>query len=395
MSGYILCDTTTRDYLLPFTYTRPIADCRTGILTIRQKWEYWLKKATSTLTVDHLSERFPLKILDDNFWINGALIPDPGILEAMGKLNPGEQLTAGSTWLLTRCGEMESFRHSSGVRRIDYPEAFTLVKYPWDLSGRNNRLIRDDFMLMTGGRASADAGPGNTIITPENVFIEPGASVSCATINATEGPVYIGKDATIMEGALIRGPFALLDGATVKMGARIYGATTVGPHAVVGGEIKNSVLFGYSNKGHDGYLGDAVIGEWCNLGAGTNCSNLKNNISPVKIWNESGQVFTEAGVKCGMLMGDFSRTGIGTMINTGSLIGVSCNVFGAGFPPGYLPSFLWGGSDGLQEYRFQNALRDAEAWKQLKGERLSGPEKKVLDYVFNHTLSYRKYLLKS
>jgi UDP-N-acetylglucosamine diphosphorylase/glucosamine-1-phosphate N-acetyltransferase len=395
MTGYILCDTATRDCLLPFTYTRPVADCRTGILTIREKWEFWLKQAVSTLTADYLSERYPLETTEDNFFINSSLIPDTRIVEALHTLKSGEQLVAGNDWLMTRCNSPEAFYENNKMRSKEYHHSCMLIRYPWEISQQNAKLLRDDFEMLTRGRASGEIDRTNTVLSSGNVFIEEGAQVLCATLNASSGPIYIGRNAQVMEGSLIRGPFALCEGATVKMGTKIYGATTVGPDSVVAGEITNSVFFGYSNKGHDGFVGNAVIGEWCNLGAATNCSNLKNNMNPVKIWNESMQSFMIAGPRCGMLMGDFSRSGINTMFNTGSQIGVSCNVFGADFPPVYLSSFLWGGNKDLAEYDLDKALRDAGLWKQLKGSQLTLQEQKILKYIFNQTIPYRKHLLNS
>jgi UDP-N-acetylglucosamine diphosphorylase/glucosamine-1-phosphate N-acetyltransferase len=395
MAAYILCDTPARDQMLPFTHTRPLADCRAGILTIREKWEHRLKTATSTLTAAYLAERYPMKPDgEDNFLINGALLPDAALLEAMARLQAGEQLVSGDDWLMTR-SSVASAPGAQGGRPVAYPHPFTLLRHPWELWQKNDRLLREDFFMLTQGRSSAPLPSSNTVLSPENIFVEQGASVSCAVLNASTGPIYIGRGATILEGAVIRGPFALLDGATVKMGAAIYGATTVGPFSVAGGEIKNSILSGYSNKSHYGYLGDAVLGEWCNLGAGTCCSNLKNNLMTVRVFNEASGQFAEAGKKCGMMMGDFSRTGIGTLLNTGTVIGVSCHVFGGGLPPVWLPSFSWGGAAGLTEYKLPEALRDAAAWKQLKGKSLGDDEKAILNRVFNHTLSHRKQFIKS
>lgn len=395
MSCYILCDTATRDYLLPFTYTRPVADCRVGISTIREKWERLLGQSTSTLTVDYLAEKYPLKTESDNFWINGALIPDDRLLEALVKLEPGQKLMAGNTCLITRCESLKAYESKSGLKRIDHHYDHLIIQYPWDISQNNGRELVADFTRITRGRTGCDTGETNRILHPENIFIEENASVLHATLNATDGPIYIGKDASIMEGALIRGPFALGEGAVVKMGAKIYGATTIGPCSTAGGEIKNSVLFGYSNKGHDGYLGDAVIGEFCNLGANTSCSNLKNNVGYINIWNVLDQSYTVAGIKCGVIMGDYSRTGINTMLNTGTLIAVSCNLYGADFPPRYIPSFCWGGASGFEEYRLPNALRDADAWKKLKNKQLTPEDKTILEKVFHKTVSYRKHFIHS
>lgn len=393
MQGYILCDTATRDYLLPFTYTRPVADCRIGITTIREKWEYLLKQPTSTLTIDYLASKFPLKTTEDNIWINAMVIPDNHLIEAMNRLKPNEELTAGNAWLMTRCSSLDTFRHKSGFKHVAYNRPYLHIQYPWDISQQNEQVLRNDFFLLTHSRVSEKPDKTNHLINPEHIFIEKGATVLCSVLNASTGPIYIGKNATVMEGALIRGPFSLGEGATVKMGAKIYGATTIGPQSIAGGEIKNSVIFGYSNKGHDGYLGDAVIGEWCNLGANTTCSNLKNNIGYINIWNVFDQSYTVAGTKCGVIMGDYSRTGINTMINTGTLITISCNIYGSDFPPRYLPSFIWGGAKGFEEYALHNAIRDAAAWKKLKNESLTNEDKTILETIFHKTISYRKHLI--
>jgi UDP-N-acetylglucosamine diphosphorylase/glucosamine-1-phosphate N-acetyltransferase len=253
------------------------------------------------------------------------------------------------------------------------------LHYSWDLFRLNGQAIDIDFGLLTSGRRSAPLSPSVQTICPDNIFIEPGAILSHCILNASAGPIYIGKNAEVMEGATIRGPFALCEGAVVKMGARIYGATTVGPYSTVGGEIKNSVIFGYSNKGHDGYLGDSVIGEWCNLGAGTSNSNLKNNAGDVKVWSPSRSTFIAAGIKCGLIMGDYSRSAINTSFNTGTLVGVCCNIFGEGLTPKFIPSFSWGFG---AKYEFKKALRDIGNWKALKGQTLADPEILTLNRIY-------------
>lgn len=385
MTSYILCDTASRHLLFPFTLMRPAADCRAGILTIREKWEYLLHQATSTLTENYLSEKFPIEEKKDNFFINGALIPNEDLLDALHHLKREESLFSENTWLASRCDSSESFSQSSRFEKIHYGQPFTLIRYPWDITRFNDLLLRDDFLLITQGRISQRPDASVKIFSPENVFAEEGAVLNDVTINASAGPVYIGKDALIMEGTLIRGPLAIGEKAVLKMGTRIYGATTIGHHSVVGGEIKNSVIFGFSNKAHDGYLGDAVIAEWCNLGAGTSCSNMKNNAGQVKVWNENEQRFLEAGQKCGMMMGDYSRSGINTMINTGTVTGVSCNIFNAGFPPTYIPSFSWISSGKTEKYALEKVICDAGAWMQLKGKKLDKKTEHVLRKLYGQS----------
>jgi len=254
---------------------------------------------------------------------------------------------------------------------------------PWHIFQQNGEALVDDFALLSAGRTSQPIPPSVQAIAPENIFIEEGAILQYCTLNASSGPIYIGRNAEVMEGSLIRGPFALCEGATVKLGSKIYGATTIGPYSIVGGEIKNAVMLGYSNKGHDGYLGDAVIGEWCNLGAGTSNSNLKNNASEVKAWSAKDRQYIPAGTKCGLLMGDYSRAAINTSFNTGTVVGVCCNVFGEGLTPKFIPSFSWG-YDNKERYELEKALRDIESWKRFKGRQLSDAEKQNLKHIFDN-----------
>lgn len=380
MSAYILCDT-SRESFFPFTYTRPVADCRLGIFTIREKWQHWLQQPASTLTSDILSSKYPLNTEKDNYWINGALAPDKALIEALKQLKPGERLMAGDQWLMTRCQDLDAFYDISSQKAVSYKHPFLLVKYPWDFFQKNDEALRSDYLMLTKGRTSFQLHESVQVLG-EDVFIEEGAEILCSSLNALTGPVYIGKNTVIMEGCHIRGPFALCEGSVVKMGAKIYGATTVGPKSMVGGEVKTTMIFGYSNKAHEGFLGDAVLGEWCNLGGGTSCSNLKNNAGDIKIWNEGKQAFVNAGNKCGILMGDFSRTGINTMINTATVMGISCNVFGGDFPPKDIPSFSWGGAEKLEKYQLEKAVRDAKRWMQLKGMTMDTVTEEIVRNIY-------------
>lgn len=320
----------------------------------------------------------------DCFMIHGNLLPDPALVRAVKKLKAGEFLSSnGNSGIVYRISKKEVYkRHQVKVTRaVPYEGELQVLKYPWDIFQMNDRAIRQDFVLLTKKRKSQPIPKNCVVIGREEVFIEKGARVQHCTLNASAGPIYIGRDAEVMEGSMIRGPFALGEKACVKMGAKIYGATTAGPYSIIAGEIKNSVIFGYSNKAHDGYLGDSVIGEWCNMGAGTTNSNLKNNAGTVRIWTVQGE--REAGMKCGVLMGDYSRTAINTSINTGTVIGVCCHVAGAGLSPKYIPNFSWG-SDGLTRYDFQRALQDMDGWKKLKNQSLSDQEKTILKYIFDH-----------
>lgn len=267
------------------------------------------------------------------------------------------------------------------VEIINKKETCRYVQYPWDIFQYNDWALRNDFAWVTKNRISQKISATNQVIVPGNIFIEEGAIVECSIINASTGPVYIGKNATIMEGCIIRGPFALCEGATLKMGARVYGATTIGPYCSAGGEIKNSVLFGYSNKAHDGYLGDSVIGEWCNLGAGTTNSNVKNTAGEVKMWSNAAKDFIGVGVKAGLIMGDYSRAAINTAFNTGTVVGVCCNIFSEGFPPKLVSDFTWGN----EKYQFEKAIQDIDNWKKLKGQSITEEEKNILQQLYNQS----------
>jgi UDP-N-acetylglucosamine diphosphorylase/glucosamine-1-phosphate N-acetyltransferase len=389
MAGFTLWDPPSRESLFPFTYTRPVSECRTGILTIREKWELLLGTPVSHTENTGDGDAFP-DGAPGQISLNGSVIPDEELVTAVRALAPGESLFYKDTLV----GHHHGDDTASPVRR-SYDGPVILMIRPWDLVHLNDREIREDFRRLTRGRVSGAPDPDSRILNPQQVFIEPGARLSCCVINAGDGPVYIGKNAVVMEGALIRGPFALGEGGVVKMGTRIYGATTVGPRSVAGGEIKNSILDAFSNKGHDGYLGDSLIGRWCNLGAGTSCSNLKNNLKPVRILDEATGAYLKVGLKCGLLMGDFSRTAVNTTFHTGSVVGVSTHVFTSAAPPTFLTSFLWAGDDGTTEYELEKALRDADAWKKLKGAVLTETERTLLKRVFAQTSSYRKSFLNS
>jgi UDP-N-acetylglucosamine diphosphorylase/glucosamine-1-phosphate N-acetyltransferase len=381
--NYILFDTPARDLLYPFTYTRPVAACRVGILTIQEKWELWLGTGVSHFTVSYLQEKFPLRLgaADTvHVLINGHVLPDQSLVDAIAALQPGQELYR-ENHLLAKAVPGNDLTLPAEDRK-DYTGTVSSIELPWHLFSMNDKAIRDDFQRLTAGRTSAPVSSTNQVVGPEAIFIEPGAVIECSVLNAGTGPVYIGRNAQVMEGCLIRGPFALGEGAALKMGTKVYGATTLGPGCTGGGEIKNVIMFGYSNKGHDGYLGDAVIGEWCNLGANTTCSNLKNNAGTVKIWIEARGEAWPAGRKCGTLMGDHSRCGINTMLNTGTVIGVSCNIFGGDFPPKFVPSFSWGGRDPEERYRLQEALRDATAWMDFKGREMTDADRRLMAAVY-------------
>ncbi len=374
--------------LHPFTLTRQIQDIRIGILTIREKWEMMLGLPSFDKKEDDYKDLQRSVHIDEAvedgvcYMIHGNVLPTPKLVKAIRRLQHGEFITTNSGTGIVYCFTKNEIvdRHKIKVgKAVTIKEEIKTIQYPWDIFQLNDWAIRQDFALLTKKRKSQPISKTNKVTKASQVFIEKGAKMEHCIINASTGPVYIGKGAAIMEGCIIRGPFAMGEEACLKMGAKVYGATTLGPRCVVGGEIKNSVLFGYSNKAHGGYLGDSVVGEWCNMGAGTTNSNLKNNASDVKIWTPKGEM--NAGSKCGVMMGDYSRTAVNTAINTGTVIGVSCNIFGQGLTPKYIPNFSWG-SEGVKRYELEKALLDIEGWKKLKGQTITDDEKSILKYIF-------------
>jgi UDP-N-acetylglucosamine diphosphorylase/glucosamine-1-phosphate N-acetyltransferase len=376
----VLFDTLNRKKLFPFTYNHAIADIRMGIFKCYERWQQLTGEEVFSYTTAYLQPLYKSVPAGEHIWVDATIVGDKKLLERVLYLGSGELLGDENGLIAARSTD-DSFLQSATT--VNYANV-KRIEHPWQLFQWNDEILRSDFELITAGKKSAPISSTNTVIQPENIFIEAGANVEYAFLNASTGPIYIAKDAVIMEGAMIRGPFAMLSNAHVKMGTRIYGATTLGPCCVAGGEIKNVVMQGYSNKSHDGYLGDSVIGEWCNMGAGTSNSNVKNTGGNVKIWNPQAEMLTEVGQKCGVIMGDYSRTAINTSINTGSFIGLCCNIFGEGFPPKMVPNFTWGGK-GLSKYEFEKALSDIENWKKMKFSSLTTEEATVLKYIFDDT----------
>lgn len=392
--NYILFDDSTRTNLLPLTFTRPVADIRIGILTIREKWEKMLNSKTSSKTQTYLAEKFPLEfsIEEDNIWINGSFCPNEELLKELSSLNPDEALYVAGILLAVNTGDLQLEETKLDLyKKIESHSKPIQIQHPWDIFSKNGDAIKTDFELITKGRKSITLSKTNQVLAPENIFVEEGATIECAILNASTGPIYIGKDAEIMEGAIVRGPFALCEHASLKLGAKVYGPTTVGPYSKVGGEVNNSVIIGYSNKGHDGFLGNSVLGEWCNIGADSNNSNLKNNYAEVKLWNYEQEKFVATGLTfCGLIMGDHSKCGINTMFNTGTVIGVNANIFGAGFPRNFVPSFSWGGAAGFTTYKLKDAFEVAERVFERRGKTFDETEKNILTHVFELTEKYRK-----
>ncbi|HET7817787.1 MAG TPA: GlmU family protein [Bacteroidia bacterium] len=376
-----------RNQLLPITFTRPVCDIRIGILTIREKWEKYLKAKTSTLTEEYLNKKFPLIEKTQNLLINGSICPNQKLLKDILSLKTGDALYSGDTLVAINTSSADITKYKSKKETNSF---YLQVKNLWDIFQKNGKAIEDDFTLLTKGKKSQKLNKNNQVVNPKNIFIEKGAKVECAILNASTGPIYIAGDAEVMEGSIIRGPFSLGEHSQVKMGAKIYGPTTIGPESKVGGEINNSVIFGYSNKAHDGFLGNSVIGEWCNIGADSNNSNLKNNYANVKLWNYTTEKFENTGLTfCGLIMADHSKCGINTMFNTGTVVGVNANVFGAGFPRNFIPDFSWGGAAGFTTYKLNDAFATAEKVLQRRNKSLNDTEKEILSKVSEMTEKYR------
>ena len=390
--NYILFDSDVRDTLLPFTYTKPVADIRIGILTIREKWEKRLGLTTTTITADYLEEKYPMVEMEENILINASFCPTESLVEKVKNLSKNEAIFKGEDVLAFHTTQSQEEVDFDTYTQIEFDEELIQIKNTSDIFTHNGKAIQQDFNLITAERTSETIPAGIQVINPGNIFIEEGAQILFSTLNASEGPIYIGKDALIMENSSIRGPFAMCENAVVKMGAKIYKDTTIGPFSKVGGEISNAVIFGYSSKGHDGYLGNSVIGEWCNLGAGTNNSNLKNNYSEVKLWNYETERFAKTGLQfCGLMMGDHSKCAISTMFNTGTVVGVSANLFGSGFPRNFTPSFSWGGAAGYETFQMNKVSEVVTAVMKRKNLVFDAVDQKILDHVFEETKQYRNF----
>jgi len=391
-------DPVIRAKLLPFTYTRPVADIRIGILTIREKWDKYLSTSSFTITESYLSGKYPFQVSESNLIINGSFLPNKALCDTIKNLVLGRAISTTNGELIAARlphGSANNFVPAETLKDVEteiFSKEVVRIENPWDIFLKNDTALKDDFDLLRNGRKSEKVADTNLVIGEENLFVEPGAVVNGAILNTTTGPVYIGKDTEVMEGSIIRGPFALCDHAVLKLGTKIYGATTIGPYSKIGGEVNNSVIFGYSNKAHDGFLGNSVIGEWCNLGAGTNNSNLKNNYTNVKLWNYQTESFEDTGLQfCGLFMGDHSKCGINTMFNTGTVVGVSANTFGSGFPRNFIPSFSWGGASGFATFNLGKASETAELVMARRDKGFDENEQKIFSEVFQITAKYRSF----
>jgi len=389
--NYILFDGTVRNQLLPFTYTRPVADIRIGILTIREKWEKYLGFATTTVTEDYLSEKYPMVELEQNILINASVLPTEKLVNSVKELTENQAVFLDDEPIAFFANEGQDVDFDD-YEVLQFPhDDIVRIQNTWDIFKLNGEAIRRDFDLLTKDRSSQAIPEMTVSFNKEQIFIEEGATLPLCSLNATDGPIYIGKNSEIMEGSMIRGPFALCEGATVKMSAKIYSNTTIGPYSKVGGEVNNCVIFGNSNKGHDGFLGNSVIGEWCNLGADTNNSNLKNNYAEVRLWDYETEGFARTGLQfCGLMMGDHSKCGINTMFNTGTVVGVSANIFGSGFPRNFIPSFSWGGNAGMSPYLTKKAFEVAKVVMSRRNVEFTEEDAQILEHVFEETKKWRR-----
>jgi len=386
--NYILFDGPERNNLLPITFTRPVADIRTGILTIKEKWEKLLKTTVSYKTEKYLSTKYSTVTTSNNVLINGSIFPNGELVFQINKLLPGQLLKKGKLEIAIRPNSKSiDISNIANYQIIETNINFLKLENTWDIFSLNPQAILDDFELITNNRTSHKISDTNFIIgDPDMIFFEEGVVAEFTFLNTTEGPIYIGKDAEIMEGSKIRGPFALCEHSTVKMDAKIYSGTTIGPHSKVGGEISNSVILGYSNKGHDGFLGNSVIGEWCNLGADTNISNLKNTYDFVRLWSYNNDTFVNTGLQfCGLILSDHSKCGINTMFNTGTVVGVSSNIYGAGYQRNFIPSFMWGGTAGLKTYNFNKSVEVAKAVFKRRNMEFDEVEIDIFEYLYEIT----------
>lgn len=376
--------------LLPLTYTRPICEIRIGILTIKQKWDKELNTNCSYSTKSYLSKKFPLKERPDSLFINGCLCPTPALTAEIKKLKPLQALVKNNE-LLALVGEAKHVKALIDLEKIEFKHELLNIVNVWDVFQKNGEALKLDFELLTKNKKSQTLSSSVTVIGNKDlVFLEEGAKAEACVLNTTGGPIYLAKDSEIMEGSAVRGPFALGEHSALKLCTKIYGPTTIGAHCKVGGEVNNSVIFGFSNKAHDGFLGNSVVGEWCNLGADTNNSNLKNNYGNVKLFNYLQNKMVDSGLQfCGLIMGDHSKTGINTMLNTGTVVGVGANIYGGSFPATHIPSFSWGGSDGFETYRLDKLFETAEKVFERRGLKLDTTEKEILSEIFEKTKEYR------
>jgi len=390
--NFILFDGQRRNHLLPFTFTRPVSEIRVGIMTLRERWEAHLKVSVSSLTEEYLSIKYPIKLQDSNIFIDASVLPSSELLEAIEILVDGEALKSNGLVIAYSSSTAKNADELALFKAIGFNGDLVQINNTWDIFDKNAEILQFDFDFITKGRKSQPISETNQLIHPERIFLEEGAKVEFSILNATDGPIYLGRNSEIWEGSLIRGALALCNNAIIKMGGKLYGATTIGPYSKVCGEVSNSVIFGYSSKGHEGYLGNAVLGEWCNIGADSNNSNLKNNYAKVRLWDYATERFERTGLQfCGLMMGDHSKTAINTMFNTGTVIGVNSNIYVPGFPRNFVPSFSWGGATGFTAYQPAKAFDAAKVMMARRGVEFDDVETDILTHVFEITKKWRKY----
>jgi UDP-N-acetylglucosamine diphosphorylase/glucosamine-1-phosphate N-acetyltransferase len=398
-SNFILFDSEKVGNLLPLAYTRAVADFRVGIFTIKEKWQLHLKQAFQVLTRTYLQDKYSINWTSgSNLYINSGVLPNDEVLQAIQQLLPNQALKSQNEIIafhsevqFQNLHELYSSINSANV--VEFLHSISVINYNWDVFKLNGAQIHSDIKFITATPSSTQLKNALAIKNPEQIFVEEGAVLESCILNATDGPIYIGKHATILDGAIVKGPAVIGEHAVVKMGAKIYGETTIGPYCKVGGEISNTVLFAYSNKGHDGYLGNSVIGEWCNLGADTNTSNLKNNYSLVQSWNYPAEDYINTQLQfCGLVMGDHSKCGINTMFNTATVVGVAANIYGSDFPPKFIPSFSWGSHSGWTTFKLDKVFEMADNMMGRRDLKLTLVERVILSYVLNQDQKFRQQL---
>ncbi len=399
----IFIDDETHQSLLPLTFTRPTGAIRVGILSIADKWSLRLNLPYSFYCKPYLQTKFPLKLSDDNIVIFGGLLPGQDIINNLNNLKTGQGIFSNGQLLICRVTRAQFNSVLLGkadfLEQILFEGKFESISHTYNIISKNKQEISNDFDLLTKGRVSEKLSSTVTIVGAETnpelrkkIFLEPGAKVEYVMLNPAEGPVYIGRDTLVMEGSIIRGPFAMCEHSQVNMGSKIYGGTTLGPWCKAGGELNNSIMQGYSNKAHDGFLGDSFIGEWCNLGADTNTSNLKNDFAEVKLWDYQTSRFLKTGMQfLGLIMGDYSRCGINTMFNSGTVVGVACNLFGPGFPRNFIPSFAMGGAHGFKNNTLNDVFRTIKIAQERRNLNFTDTDAQILKEVFEITKTFRTF----
>lgn len=399
----VLFDSQKRhDDLLPLSFTRPIAEFRVGILSIKEKWEWHSRCRCLTLAVDYLRLKFPLSPIEKALFVAGWILPDKAFISAVKNLKPGESLAIGDE-LVAYHGTLADFNGLQAAGTLpgnatQYDGETEMLTYVYDVFRLCHKGISEDYPLLTAGRKSQPLSPTNTVVgdylLPDGqpaIFLEEGASVEGAVINVKNGPVFIAREAEVMEGACLRGPVSLGSHSKINMGAKVYGATAIGPWCKIGGEVNNVIFFGYSNKAHDGFLGNAVIGQWCNIGAGVNASNLKNDYSKIRIWNYPRHTFMRTDLQfCGLIMGDHSKVGVNCMLNTATVIGVGVNLHGAGFPRPFIPSFLEGAPGaGFTDVPLKRFYEIAERAMQRRNVPLTDADRVIFERVFEVASAFK------